>query len=191
MSRSRKSFRRGVSLTELLVLMSSCTLVLSMSAVLLHRVMQIEVDSRSIVDAERSCSRLARQFRGDVHEAISIDIKNDKPTDGEFLVLQLRQNQTVVYSRSNGNIGRILSRKDKVLARDEFVGQRSSTVGVRAEESPRRVILTIASPIRDESGDQAKQLLSLKAIPVGLAIEACVGRNERWTRLASEQESAR
>jgi hypothetical protein len=191
MSRRRKHSRPGVSLTEMLVLMSSCTLILSMSAMLLHRVMRIEVDSRSSIDAERTCSRLAHQFRDDAHQATSFSIKNDKSTAGEFLLLQLPQDQTVAYSRTDSGIERALSRKGKVVARDEFAFQRSCTVDIREEQSPKRVILTVASPVLDQSGDTTKQVPSLKAIPMGLVIEACVGRDERLTRLSSEQESAR
>jgi hypothetical protein len=191
MTQRRKNLSHGVSLTELLVLMSSCTLILSMSGILLHRVMHIEVDSRSIIDAERSCSRLAHQLREDVHDATSIDIKNDKPTDGELLLLQLPQDQTVAYSRSDRGIARVMSRKRKVVARDEFAFQRSCTVEVREEQSPKRVVLMVASPVVDQSNDKAKQLPNLKAVPVGLLIEACVNRNERLTTISSEQESAR
>src|SRR5262245_7154148 len=150
MSRQHKNMRRGVSLTELLVLMSSCVLILQMSAMLLHRAMRIEVDSRSFIEAERSCSRLDHQFRDDSHEATSVNIKNAKPTDGEFLVLQLPEGQTVTYSRSNGNIGRVMSRQGKVLARDEFAFQPSCNIEVREEEPPKRVILAIASPAPSE-----------------------------------------
>jgi hypothetical protein len=183
--------RRGVSLTELLVLMSSCVLILQMSAMLLHRAMRIEVDSRSFIETERSCARLDHQFRDDVHDAISVSINNAKPTDGEFLLLQLPQDQTVAYSRSNGNIGRVMSREGKVIGRDEFTFQPSCKVDVREEELPKRVILSITSPPLDETSGKVKQLQSLKAVPVGLLVEACIARNEHLTSVRTERESAR
>jgi hypothetical protein len=191
MSRQDKNMRRGVSLTELLVLMSSCVLILQMSAMLLHRAMRIELDSRSFIEAERSCSRLEHQFREDIHEAISVNIKNAKPTAGEFLVLQLPEAQTVTYSRSNGNIGRVMSRQGKVLARDDFAFQSSSSVEVREQELPKRVILSITGPALDDTGGKVKQLQSLKAVPVGLLVDACIARNEHLTSLRTERESAK
>jgi hypothetical protein len=189
MSRHHKNSRQGVSLTELLVLMSSYTLILSLSGMLLGRVMRIEVDSRSFMDAERSCSRLDHQFRNDLHEALSFDIRNATPGEGEFLILQLPENRTVAYSRSNGNIRRLISRKDKLLSRDEFAFQPSCSVEIRQEESPKRVILAVTSPAPDVTNAQAKQLQNLKAVPVGLSIEACAGRNGRLTNLSSQRES--
>ena len=70
--------RRGVSLTELLLLMSSYTMILSMCTVLLHRVMHVEIESRSFVDAERTSERLSRQFRQDVHQATAAEADGSK-----------------------------------------------------------------------------------------------------------------
>jgi len=191
MSRRRRNLRQGVSLTELLVLMSLCAMILSMSGMLLHRVMRIDVDSRLFVATERSCSRLDRQFREDIHEATSVNIKNATPAVGEFLVVQLPYEQTVTYSRSNGGIERIASRKGKVASRDEFAFQSSSNVELREEESPRRVIFSVTSPLPDQTNDKTKQVLSLKAVPIGLLVEACVGRNEHAMIPPGERESVK
>ena len=77
--------RRGVSLTELLMLMSSCTMILSLCAVLLHRVMRVEIESRSIVAAERTSERLSHQFRQDVHQATGGEADGSKLKKNVFL----------------------------------------------------------------------------------------------------------
>ena len=51
--------RRGVSLTELLVVMTACTVVMTLTSQLICRVMRIQVESRAHVDVERNAMRLA------------------------------------------------------------------------------------------------------------------------------------
>jgi hypothetical protein len=158
---------------------------------LLYRVMRVEVDSRSFNEAERSCTRLDHQFRDDVHEATSVNIKHAKPTEGEFLLLQLPEDRTIAYTRSNGSIGRVMSREGKMLARDEFSFPSSSSVEMREEESPKRLVLSITSPGLDETNNKAKQLQNLKAVPVGLLIEACTSRSTQVAGSSSKPESAK
>src|SRR3954454_16961207 len=101
--------RRGVSLTELLLLMSSYTMILTMCAVLLHRVMRVQIESRSFVDAERTSERLGDQFRQDVHQATTADVDAAKLKNDVFLRLQLPDSQTIEYIRLKGNVLRSVS----------------------------------------------------------------------------------
>ena len=61
--------RRGVSLVEVITLMTSCTAILTMSAVLIHRTMRAQEQMRYFFAVERAAQRLAEQFREDVHGA--------------------------------------------------------------------------------------------------------------------------
>src|SRR5437762_5225510 len=96
--------RGGVSLIELLGLMSSCTIILTMSAVLLHRMMRVQIDTRAFVDMERSSSRLSQQFRQDVHQATAAVLGDSKLKENVFLQLQLPQETIIEYSRLDGAI---------------------------------------------------------------------------------------
>ena len=169
--------RRGVSLTELLLLMSSYTIILSMCAVLLHRVMRVEIDSRSFVDAERAAGRLSRQFRHDVHQATAAEVDGSKLAKSTFLQLQLPDNRTVEYSRVNGNVLRTMSRSGKTGAREEFAFEPSCKLAVRQDESPKRLVLSITSPALESTSDKVEQLQSYKAVPVGLYVEASISRD--------------
>src|SRR5262245_16262682 len=112
--------RRGVSLTELMVLMSATTMILSMSAMLLHRAMRVQVDSRAFADAERSAARLSRQFREDVHAATSAVLEKSKLNKDVFVQLKLPVGESIEYSRVNGNVRRSVIRSGKVAAREGF-----------------------------------------------------------------------
>jgi hypothetical protein len=169
--------RRGVSLTELLILMSSYTMILSLCAVLLHRVMRVEIDSRSFVDTERTSERLGHQFRQDVHQATTAETDGAKLKGDVFLQLQLPNNQTVEYSRAKGNVLRTVSHSGKAGAREEFAFDASCKLFVRQDESPKRVALSITSPALEPTSDTAEQLQSYRAVPTGLYVEASINRD--------------
>jgi hypothetical protein len=183
--------RRGVSLTELLVLMSSCTMILSMCGVLLHRVMRIEIDSRAFVAAERTSQRLSRQFRQDVHQATAAELDHSKLANNVFLKLQLPDNEIVEYSLVKGNVLRTLSRGGKASAREEFAFEPSCKLSVRRDESPARIVLSIVSPALEPTSGAAKQLQSYQAVPVGLDVEAGIGRDFTSTKSTVVEERAK
>lgn len=183
--------RRGVSLTELLLLASSYTMILSMCTVLLHRVMHVEIESRSFVDAERTSGRLSRQFRQDVHQATAVGADASKLKNNIFLQLELPDSQTVEYSRVNGNVLRTVSRSGKAGAREEYAFEPSCKLVVRQDESPKRIILSIASPALESTSDKAEQLQSYKAVPVGLYVEASISRDATSIGSIIEQERAK
>src|SRR4051812_6095732 len=122
--------RRGMSLTELLLLMSSCTIILTTSAVLLHRVMRIQVDSRAFMNSERAGTRLSHQFRQDVHQAAAAELDRSKLKKDVFLQLRFADNQIIEYGYAGGTVSRTLSRGEKITARDEFVFQPTCTFAV-------------------------------------------------------------
>jgi hypothetical protein len=183
--------RHGVSLTELLLLMSMYTIILSMCAVLLHRVMRVETDSRSFVDAERTSARLSRQFRQDARQATAVDADASKLKNDAFLKLQLPSKQTVEYRWVDGNVLRTVSHDGKTVARNEFAFEPSCKLTIREDESPRRVVLSIISSALDSTSDRAEQLKSYKAVPVGLYVEASIGRGVADMSLDIGQERAR
>ena len=64
--------RRGVTLTELLVVLSVCSVVMTISIALIQRAMHAERRSRTFFNLQRSSLRLADQFRADVRQASAI-----------------------------------------------------------------------------------------------------------------------
>jgi hypothetical protein len=183
--------RRGVSLTELLVLMSSYTMILSMCSVLLHRVMRVEIDSRSFVDAERTTERLGHQIRQDIHQATTAEVDGAKLNNDVFLQLHLPDDQTVEYSRVKGSVLRTASHSGKSGAREEFAFDPSCKLVVRQEESPKRVVLSITSPALEPTSGTTEQLQSYKAVPVGLYVEASLGRDDPPANANAERERAK
>jgi hypothetical protein len=183
--------RRGVSLTELMVLMSATTMILSMSAMLLHRVMRVQVESRAFADAERNAARLSRQFRQDAHQAASAVLDASKLNEGVFLRLQLPANETIEYSRASGNILRAVSHGGKIASREEFPFQPACKMVAREEKSPDRLILVITSPALDPASSQEEQLRSYRTAPVALQVEAMLNRGATAANSKIESEQAK
>jgi hypothetical protein len=187
MKKHRLPNRRAVSLTELLLVLSSCTLILSTSGVLLQRIMRIESTSRAFTNAERACTRLSRQFRRDVHQAAVAELDKGKLQDGVFLQLQLPGNQSVDYGRERGRVLRTAQKADKVVARDEFIIPPAATLTIKQVQSPDRIILSIAPPRIDAATNTDQQLQSYRTVPVGVQIEAILNRPV-WTPTQTEQQ---
>lgn len=191
MNRRIATPRRGVSLTELLLLMSSYTMILSMCAVLLHRVMRVEIDSRSHVGVERTSERLSRQFRHDVHHATAAKADATKLKNDAFLQLQIPNNQTIEYRRVNGNVLRTVSLGGKIVAREEFAFEPSSKLTIHEDKSPTRIVLTITSPAVESTTEKLEQLQAYRAVSVGLHAEASLSRDVVLTSSIVGQEPSR
>jgi hypothetical protein len=164
--------RRAVSLTELLFVLSMCTLILSMCGVLLQRVMRVESSSRAFNDSERACVRLSHQLRNDIHRAVGVDLLSEMPTAGPFLRLQQPDNVSVEYTRESNNIHLTVRKAENVVARDEFALPPLARLTINRLKSPERIVLLIAPPPLDAATDTDRQLQSYRAIPLGVQVEA-------------------
>lgn len=136
--------RRAVSLVELLLAMSACTVILTMSTALIHRVLHTQSKTRAFFGSERAALRLADQFRRDVHAATSAITDTDSLNAGVFLRLQTPGNRAIEYRQSEGTILRLVLDTGEIRAREEFAFSSNITLAAR-QESPRLVELTITS----------------------------------------------
>ena len=73
-SKSRMKPRPGATLVELLIVMSACSVVLTTSAVVMHRVFRAHSQSQAFLASQRNGRRFAEQLRRDIHRATSADI---------------------------------------------------------------------------------------------------------------------
>jgi hypothetical protein len=182
------SVRRGISLAELLLTMSACTVVLTMSAALIHRALDSQSRARSLLDAERSATRLAAAFRSDVHAALEARRVSEGPDDaGVLVVLQLPGGQTVEYRQSAGTIERLLRADAAVRSRELFVFP-AGTQAAATQISPAVVSLTITPP-PDPIGTPQSPRSPLEA-RVSLNLQAALHRHPSLVEAAAEQGGA-
>jgi hypothetical protein len=184
MSRSR----RAASLIELLVVMSACTVVLTLTGELLCRVMRIQIDSRAHVDVERNSLRLAEQFRRDVHHAQAAVTGQDELGDDVLLQLRFPGGRQAEYSRHSGTVLRRVSGNGSQVSREEFVFPATCDLVIQEAGAPPRLTLTITvGPNEARAGDN-KPLARALAIPVSLQVESTLGRDLRFAIAPDQQE---
>ena len=179
------SVRRGISLVELMLTLSACTVILTMSAGLIHRAMHAQSKSRMFFDGERSALRLAESFRRDVHDANSIATR--ETGGGDLLLrLQLAKEQSVEYRQAAGRVERLWHVDGIVRAREAFVFPAETRL-MTETEGPRLITLSIAPPA-DATGPVERPLLPY-TVRVCLRAEAVLGRNASLMDVADPPET--
>jgi len=167
------SQRRGISLVELMLTLSACCVILTLSATLLHRAMHAQSKARLFFDGERSALRLSHSFRRDVHDASAAATGDEAGGDEVLVRLEMAGGQAVEYRQSGGRVDRTWQAEGRVLAREAFVFTPETRVVV-AQESPRLITLSIVPPV--DTGTTNGPLLPY-TVPIQLRVEAVLGRN--------------
>jgi hypothetical protein len=180
------SGRRGVSLVELMLTMSALTVILTISAALIHRAMHAQSKSRLFFDVERSAQRLSESFRRDVHAA-SVAATGDAADGGVLLRLEMAGGQSVEYRQAAGRVERLWHVDDRVRAREAFVF--SADTRLTAEQEPPRLVILSIVPSADVAGQADRPLLPY-AVPVSLRAAAVLGRNASLVDAADQPEKS-
>jgi hypothetical protein len=185
-----KHLRRGVSLTEMLVVMTACTVGFSLTGQLLCRVMRIYSQAQTHADVERTALRLATQFRRDVHAAKSAVTDSSAVEEDTLLLLHLPDGSQLVYAYRSGAIIRQLVRAGDVAAREEFAFTDPIDIAVVASDAPPRISLTITvkRPQRPTSKDSPQ--VREPRNPISLQIEAVLNRNGQTTAALLDGEAS-
>jgi hypothetical protein len=185
-----KRARRGISLSELLVVMTACTALMTLSSQLVCRVMRIQVESRGLADAERNTMRLAGNFRSDVHRAQSFAIDPAAAGEAPFLRIVLAGGRSVAYSRQSGAVLRQESGAEQPTAREEFKLPAAAELNVRELDSPQRLELTLSVDPAAQLRRDGKSVSDWPLIPVSLQAEAIVSRDSQFASGPAVEESA-
>jgi hypothetical protein len=180
--------RRAVSLIELLLVMSACTSVLTLSSVLLVRAMRIQTQSRVHADAERTALRLANQFRRDVHRAQTAVLNRNELERDVVLRLQLADGQRVDYALVGSTLLRLAAGSDNRAAREEFFFPPGCEFSVRELEAPPRLAITIAAKPNFGIASDGTHARMPGVVPVSLCVEASLGRDARFAAAVDRQE---
>ena len=184
--------RLGVSLIELIVTLSACSAVLTISTALLHRAMHAQSRARSFFDGERSARRLAGHFRRDAREALSIETEDGAgnasvdvaSTDDELVVrFEMFDGESIEYRQSGGRVERTQKVDERIEAREIFVFSKETRLSAIAQP-PGIVALSIDSQL----ANQAAPPLTPFAAPTILRVEVAVGRNSRVAKAKNEPQ---
>jgi hypothetical protein len=187
--RWRRAVRQGASLVELLVVMSAATVILTITAALLHRIMHAHSKARAFMDAERTSLRLANTFRGDVHQAISASTADAAAESDAFLKLDMPDGQRIEYRREEGTFLRVLLDGDRIVSREAFCFPPEIEVAVK-NEGARLINLSISSRPADTAPLGGNSTLPAYFIPINVHVEATLNRGSSFSNLPLEKRGA-
>lgn len=178
--------RRGVSLVELMLTLSVCTVILTMSAGLIHRALHAQSKARLFFDTQRSATRLGEVFRRDIHDAQSAAVEGEAETeDGNALLrLKLEGGQVIEYRQEAGRVERLWLVDGTARSREAF--NLSAETRLQAERPSPRLIVLSAIPLAPDAGPGNRPLPSY-TIPVSFRFEAVLGRNASLVDVPEEQ----
>jgi type II secretory pathway pseudopilin PulG len=182
--------RRGFSLVELLVVLSSVTVLLSLTAVLLTRAMRSQAETRHYFESQRHALALNEQFRRDVHAAQSVELDAAALKKNELVRLTLDENGTVAYLREERGLTRVLTQSDGAVSREEYDLGGVVESKVQQENAPERLALSVTASadimlMPDEPPARIREK------PAIFQAEAVLGNDQRYARSAAGRESSR
>ena len=139
--RNPRSLRRGVSLVELLIVISIATVVVGMCVTTIHLLLRTQRDESRGVRTTVTLSRLAETFRDDVHATSQSEIGDDET--GRRLLLEDEAGRRIVYRADEHQLRRIETLRGAEVHRDTFYFPLESKIDFAREEPLRLVRISI------------------------------------------------
>ena len=140
--------RRGITLIEVLIVVTGVTMMLGLCAVSIQLLMRLNGDGVSRYGTAVALERLARQMRADAHSSESGQLDVDPKADGKpaSLRLTLNPDHMVTYQSQEGAVVRTESAAGKVVRRESY----SLPAGGAArfllrEEGPSRLVALVVT----------------------------------------------
>ena len=112
--------RRGMTIIELLMLMSILAFVLGASIVQLQLLMKLGSDGRARAEGAASWDRLGAQFRLDLHDAASASPFAEKEETGLRITMDESADRRIEYRTGRDRIVRTETSNGKVTARESY-----------------------------------------------------------------------
>jgi Tfp pilus assembly protein PilV len=140
-----KPNRRGISLIEMLVMMTIVSVALGLSATTIQLLLRLKADAHSRYSANVVLERLARQLRSDVHAAASAQVEGAPDKKPPGLRLDLRAKRMVIYEAKNSAVVRIESQAGQIMRREVYSlpAARAAEFAIRPEAGRQFVAVVV------------------------------------------------
>ena len=171
--------RRAISLLELLLIMSAAIVVLSLTGVLLHRAMLVQLQSRERANVENTTLRFSEQFRRDVHDSREVTTDKTHNKAGVFFRATTGSSRTIEYTRQDGTILRVESGGDRPVRRESFEFPSTAELHIEQATAPARIVLTIQRRAAESPVASSASPHDTTIVPVSLHLEPLIGRNSQ------------
>ena len=125
---NRNHFRRGISLIEVVVLMTGVAAMLGLTVIMLQLLMKLDADSRARLDTAGVLARLAQQFRGDVHTASAARLLEQRPKAG-VLRIEPGPDRAIEYQvKGTNKLLRVETLKAKTVRTERYEIARGGSI---------------------------------------------------------------
>jgi hypothetical protein len=149
-NRRASSARRGITIIEVLIVVTGVAMMLGLCAVSIQILMRLNADGQARYGAAVSLERLARQVRDDAHSSETAQIAALEKTAGNptSLRLDMGPDHKVAYEPRDGSVVRTESQAGQVVRHDSYALARGALARfeLRDEASRRLVALVVSRP---------------------------------------------
>ena len=133
--------RRGYSLIEMIVVMTIATVIVGLSAAILHLLLRTERNGRQQMHRSAALARLADQFRSDVHAAAHQPVPDDaNPSCWTF---ELKAGRNVQYRAQAGQIERVETLGGKIERRESYALPPDAAVAIATPDDTKPPVATL------------------------------------------------
>jgi len=174
--------RRGVSLIELLIVISIGTVIIGLCVTTMHLLLRVERDQARSLRSAMVLSRVRQLFAEDVHGGVTAEIGAG---DGDSRHLQVETNgaERVVYSADEHILRREEFDGERLKHRDDFHFPPGAAFHFEQEQGPQivRLNIEIAAAVPDEFSDLTRGKTGKGPPPRTVSIEALLDRDRRFS----------
>lgn len=135
--------RTGFTLVETLVGISVSSVLMVVSLGVVHRVLNLEANSRDEIRVGRSLTRLSHDFRHDVQRAVAVEVEQEAE-----LMLTLADGSSISYHLTEEYLLRERHVDDAVTQRETYDLPRDAAVRITEQESPNRLALSVSRDLK-------------------------------------------
>lgn len=174
--------RRGVSLIELLIVISIGTVIIGLCVTAMHVLLRVERDQARSLRSAMVLSRVRQLFADDVHRGATAKIETGDG-DKRQLEVAIEGAGRVVYSAGEHVLQREEFEGEQLKHRDEFHFPPGAAFYFEQEQEPSivRLNIEIAAAVPDEFLDRTRGKPGKGPPPRTVSIEARLSRDRRFS----------
>jgi len=166
--KSRIDSRRGITIIEVLVVITGVAMMLGICAITLQLLMQLNADGQRRLSAAVALERLSRQLRDDVHACRAARLAADleAPAKPPGLRLVIEPDHSVTYQIGDGSIVRDESRSGKAVRHESYSLRRGQAARFEERaEAAHRLVALVVTHVAGKSRTDPPRPLEVVALP--------------------------
>jgi hypothetical protein len=183
--RTARGARRGITIIEVIVVMTGVATLLGLCAVTLQLLLRVNADGQSRLGAATALDRLASQFRADVHAADTVQLGEHPAGPGApaaRLRLATGTRRLVAYEVRGGRVDRVETGTGRPTGHESYVLDRGAAVRFEPrDDGPRRFLAMVVTGRAGKEPVDPPRPLEVLAMPGKdrLALSATKGGQPR------------